>query len=168
MTVSINVNRGFERVSEFQWEIDNPKDNDFKIEDVKLPARATRTSAGYDIFATQPIWLFPQDEIQMPLGFKVYMREGEVFQIYPRSKQGFNFYLRLANSVGIIDSDYYDNSKNEGHCWIKLRNEGDEAFSAEVGEAIGQGIFQKFLLADGDTFLGGKLREGGLGSTDKK
>jgi dUTP pyrophosphatase len=84
--------------------------------------------------------------------------------IVPRSGLGFKYYFRLANLVGIIDFDYADNPNNEGHCWIKLRSESSSYLSIDKGEAIAQGIFQKFLLVDGDCFEGAE-RNGGLGST---
>ena len=163
-----DVKRGFEKISINQWAKDAPHlyDQDDFQWDVKLPFRATKSCAGYDIFASHDCVLTPNQDIRMPLGWKVYMMENEVFQIYPRSSLGFKYYVRLANTVGIIDSDYYDNVDNEGHCWIKLRNEGSKTLSIAKGDAIAQGIFTNFLLADGDDFRFGQVRSGGIGSTN--
>lgn len=155
-------NRGFEFVKPEEMDLH------FKDSKLKLPKRATKYSAGYDIFTPCDIRLAPGEEITIPTGIKAYMEFDEVLNIYPRSGQGFKYFIRLANTVGIIDSDYYNNAKNDGHIFVKLRNEGNEGFFVPHGTAIAQGIFSKYLLTSNDTFTGStNVREGGLGSTDK-
>lgn len=158
-----NRQRGFETVSLHQWEKDRGS-SILRIDEIKLPKRATKHSAGYDVFSTQDVILNPGDDVTMPLGWKTYMLENEFLMIIPRSGLGFKYYTRLANSTGIIDFDYYGNSGNDGHCWIKLRNEGDKTLMIHSGDAIAQCIFTNFFLADGDDFEGNK-RIGGFGST---
>ena len=158
--------RGFERVSILRWYADKLPESETEVEDIKIPVRETGGAVGYDIFSTQDITLEPSEEIKMPLGWKVYMMEDEVFKVHPRSGMGFKYYIRLANTTGIIDPDYYENEKNEGHCWIKLRNEGSEKIIIKKDDGIAQGIFSKVLLADGDSFGEGKKRRGGFGHTD--
>lgn len=135
------------------------------MKDIVLPNRATKGSAGYDIFSTTNFELKAGESINIPTGWKVYMQPDEVFVIFPRSGLGFKFFARLANSVGIVDSDYYNNEKNEGHVFVKIRNEGSETFYIKKGEAIAQGIFMNYLLADRDTAT--ETRKGGFGSTTK-
>jgi dUTP pyrophosphatase len=147
--------RGFKHVSDKQWT------NDF--ERPALPRRATEGSAGYDIFTPVSFSLAPGEAITISTGFKVYMRMGEMLAIFARSGLGFKYYCRPANGTGVIDSDYYDNPKNEGHVFVKLRNDGLISMSVEAGEAVAQGVFLPVLFADDDN-PGGK-REGGLGST---
>ena len=130
-----------------------------------LPYRSTAKSAGYDVFAPFTITLQPNEEAKIPTFIKAYMNDGEVLKAYPRSGLGFKYYCRLANTVGIIDSDYADNEANEGHIFIKLRNEGDEPMTINKGEAMCQFIFEKFLLVAGDSFNKGNKRIGGFGST---
>lgn len=165
----MRINRGFEKVSFEQWDKDNLTIPESKLawDEIVLPSRATQNAAGYDIFTTVDFVLNPNQEILIPLGIKIYMLSDEFFMIAPRSGSGFKYYVRLANTLGIIDSDYCDNPKNEGHCWAKLRNEGSLKMNVKCGEAIAQGIFQKFLLADGDKLGNGERRNGGLGSTSK-
>ncbi len=162
------MTRGFEKISLEQWVKDFETDIVGKAEDVYdsliKPKRATAQSAGNDIFSPKAFVLDPNDEIKLPTGFKVYMQPDDLLAIFPRSGLGFKFYARLANSTGIIDADYYNNSDNEGHVWVKIRNEGDKPMHIKKGEAVAQGIFQKYLLVDGDDFIGVQ-REGGLGST---
>ena len=159
--------RGFEKVS-LDIFADKGLLNDVKetYDRIKLPKRSTKYSAGYDIFSPIPFMLQAGEEISVPLGFKVYMPQDEFFMIVPRSGLGFKYYTRLANTVGIIDSDYYGNTKNDGHCMAKMRNESsDKTIYIEEGDAIAQGIFLNYLLADGD--IADSERVGGFGSTGK-
>ena len=104
--------------------------------------------------------------VTIPPGVRAYMLEGEVLMIYPRSGLGFKYFTRLANSVGIIDEDYYYGD-NEGHIFVKIRNEGDKPLLIKQGEAFAQGIFTKFLTTDDDDLTEKKVRNGGFGSTNK-
>lgn len=132
-----------------------------------LPKRATAFSAGYDCFSPVSFCLDPGEAIKVPTLLKAYMPPDVVLMAYPRSGQGFKFFSRLANTVGIIDSDYVDNETNEGHIVIKIRNEGDLPLKIHAGDAFCQFIFQHYLLTDDDDFSGEK-RNGGFGSTSKK
>ena len=89
---------------------------------LKLPKRATKGSAGYDFYAPRAITLKPGETAKIPTGIRAKMEENWVLQCYPRSGLGFKFRLQLNNTVGIIDSDYY-NSDNEGHIFIKVTND---------------------------------------------
>ena len=155
------MKRGFEIISERQFEMDFDNEMDAKI---ILPRRSTKKSAGYDFFAPFDIYLKPNEEIKIPTGVRSYMQDGEVLLIVPRSGLGFKYYTRLANTLGVIDSDYYY-SDNEGHIWVKLRNEGTKELYIKQGEAFCQAIFMPFLLTDGDNFENGRNRNGGFGST---
>lgn len=157
--------RGFEEISKKQFGKDFDG-LDVNYSDIQLPKRGTAKSAGYDVFAPFHIILRPGEDIKFPTGIKAYMLDDEVLFALPRSGQGFKYYIRLANTEGVIDSDYYNNADNEGHMWVKIRNEGNKIFDIEKGTAIAQFIFQKYLLADGDSFKG-EERIGGFGSTDK-
>ena len=163
-TVKIRLNkvRGFETISPEQC------DKDFKRPySIRKPKRATRCSAGYDFFAPYDINLKPGESLVVPTGIRAYMEDDEVLEIYPRSGLGFKYHMSLSNSTGIIDGDYYY-SDNEGHIFIKIHNGGDKVISIKQDEAFAQGIFQKFLLADGDNFEDGAVRNGGFGSTSKE
>lgn len=158
------ISRGFEMISQRQMNKDFETDIEYEI---KLPKRSTKESAGYDIFSPVDILLKPNEEIKVPTGLKVHMQKGEVLLIFPRSGLGFKYYTRLANTIGVIDSDYI-NSDNEGHIWVKLRNEGDKDLFINQGDAFCQAIFMPFLLVDGDNFDDGEDRNGGFGSTTGK
>ena len=156
--------RGFEFISQGQYL------EDFKgltgVE-IQLPKRGTSKSAGYDIFAPFDITLQPNEEIKVPTGLKAYMQDGEVLMAFPRSGLGFKYYCRLANTIGVIDGDYYNNTGNEGHMFVKLRNEGTKPMTIKQGDGMCQMIFMPFLLVDGDSFNEGAERQGGFGSTTK-
>ena len=168
----------FEKVSFRQWVLDahrqtleevnieQLKDYEKEYESIKLPKRATSHSAGYDIFSTFDFDITQQQDVKLPLGWKVSLKDDEFLMIVPRSGLGFNFYTRLANTLGIVDCDFYNNEKNEGHCWIKIRNEGLTPLYAKRGDAIAQAIIVPFRLVDGDT-LEGATRKGGFGSTSE-
>ena len=155
------MTRGFEMISQNQMDLDFEKDMEYEI---KLPKRSTKESAGYDIFAPVDIMLKPNEEVKIPTGLRVHMQKGEVLLIFPRSGLGFKYYTRLASTIPVIDSDYV-NSDNEGHIWMKIRNEGNKDLFINKGEAFCQAIFMPFLLIDGDKFENGEVRNGGFGST---
>lgn len=158
--------RGFEFISTEQAIKDFGEDLSL-VTEPKLPQRGTKASAGYDIYAPYNIVLAPNEEINVPTGLKAYMQLGEVLMAFPRSGLGFKYYCRLANTVGVIDQDYYNNPKNEGHMFVKIRNEGDKEIVIKQGDGMCQMIFMPFLLADGDSFENGDIRHGGFGSTTK-
>lgn len=135
-------------------------------EDVKLPKRATKGSAGYDFFAPFEIQLKPQETIKVPTGIKVEIKDGWFLAIFPRSGLGFKYRLQLNNTVGIIDADYIL-SDNEGHIFLKLTNDTNEnrTVSIKKGEGLAQGIFMQFGICEDDN--ASEIRNGGFGSTSK-
>lgn len=133
---------------------------------IALPKRATTGSAGYDFFAPIKLTIEPGKTIKVPTGIRVKMLSDWVLSIYPRSSLGFKFRLQLNNTVGIIDSDYY-NSSNEGHMFIKVTNDTNENKTVEVeaGQGFAQGIFTQYGVTYDDDCEG--VRDGGFGSTTK-
>lgn len=135
---------------------------------IKLPKRATKYSAGYDFFVPIDIILGENGIIKIPTGIKCRIDEGWTLKMYPRSGQGFRYGVHLANTVGIIDGDYYNSVGNEGHIFVKLVN--DSMLSNEIvlkdGVAFCQGIFVPFGVTEDD--ITSEERAGGLGSTDSR
>ena len=132
---------------------------------VRLPSRRTGQSAGYDIEAAEPVTLEPGVLARISTGLKAFMAPDEVLIICIRSSLAAKYGLMLANGVGVIDADYYGNAENDGHIMIPLLNMGENAFHVERGMRIAQGIFTRYLLADGDAAGHGSARSGGFGST---
>ena len=129
-----------------------------------LPKRATVGSAGYDFFAPETFTLNPKETVKIATGVRVKIDDGWVLMIFPRSGLGFKYRLTLDNTVGIIDSDYF-NADNEGHIFIKMTNCGDKPLTVEKGKAFAQGVFLPFGITLDDSSE--VARTGGFGSTDK-
>ena len=153
----------FYKVSKEQYLLANPDESAYS--DIILPKRATSGSAGYDFFAPFSFTLNPNETIKVPTGIRCKIDEGWVLSIYPRSSLGFKYRLTLDNTVGIIDSDYF-NADNEGHVFVKMTNLGDKPLSVEKGKAFCQGIFTPYGITYDDDAT--SSRTGGIGSTDKK
>ncbi len=154
--------RKFEKISALEFEKDII---DGKYEDLVLPRRSTKNSAGYDFISVIDINLKPGERKIIPTGIKVIMNENEFLALYIRSSLGFKYNIRMCNQVGIIDADYYGNSDNEGHIYVCLENEGKEEINIKKGDRFVQGIFTPFLITDDDTAT--ETRLGGIGSTNK-
>ncbi|MGO4937986.1 dUTP diphosphatase [Fundicoccus sp. Sow4_H7] len=167
--------RGFEVITAYQ------------DADINLPKRATYHAAGYDIEAAETIVLpsFWKQVVKyltnmnkneeeakkilkptlVPTGLKSYMQDDEYLQIVNRSSNPLKRFLNLPNGIGIIDADYYNNAKNEGHIHVQLINFGLLDQTINKGDRIAQGIFMSFLKTDQDE--GGlEERQGGFGSSD--
>jgi dUTP pyrophosphatase len=85
--------------------------------------------------------------------------------VVPRSSVGFHYNIRLWNTTGIIDADYYNNPANEGVINLKITNYGDKDYVVKKNDRIVQGIFVKYdTTIDDDA---DSERVGGLGSTGK-
>lgn len=136
-------------------------------DNIKLPKRATKGSAGYDFYTPIEIMLTPNHTIKIPTGIRCKMEEGWVLKIYPRSGLGFKYRMQLNNSVGIIDEDYFY-SNNEGHIMAKITNDTNENKNIIVDSGSGfiQGIFVKYGITTDDDADG--IRNGGFGSTTGK
>ena len=135
-------------------------------DNLKLPRRATKGSAGYDFYTPVDINLEPGKTIKIPTGIRCEMNERWVLMIYPRSGLGFKFRLQLNNTVGVIDSDYFY-SDNEGHIFIKITNDTNENKTVNVaaGQGFAQGIFMTYGITEDDDVT--EERNGGFGSTTK-
>ena len=140
----------------------------FENAGINLPVRKTKYSAGYDMEAAEDIIIPSFKKGMKPTlvktGIKAYMREDEVLILANRSSNPGKKGLILANSIGVVDSDYYGNPDNDGHIMFAFFNIKDEDIEIKKGDAIGQAIFQKFLITDNDVAKGERL--GGFGSTN--
>lgn len=178
--------RGFEVVA--------PQHRTVNLKDISLPIRGTKTSAGYDFFATETLVIAPQQKVKFKTNIKAYMGADEVLLIDVRSSIGTKQDLMITNTLGVIDADYYENVDNDGNMMIGLRNLKPEmtivgftkimdvdgnmldmpiikdltienTVIIEKGERVAQGIFVKFLPSDNcNTTV---ERKSGTGSTGK-
>lgn len=135
---------------------------------IHIPERKTKYSAGYDVEAAEDI-VIPAYKpgikpTLIPTGLKAYCQNDEWYMLVNRSsgpKKGFV----MANSIGVIDADYYGNESNDGHFFFQYFNFQDHDIEVKKGDIIGQVIFQKYLITDNDNAEG--ERTGGFGSTNK-
>ena len=173
----------FEKITREQWvkdmvnllSLEHPTAEDLKeinklYDGIKLPKRATKYSAGYDFYVSGDGAIPIGDSVIIPTGIRWVCDKEEdknkVLQIYPRSGIGFKTGLRLMNTVGIIDADYWEGN-NEGHIMVKLYNPMDSHLHIKDGDAIVQGVITEYHTCDNEEEIVEK-RTGGMGSTDKE
>lgn len=136
---------------------------------INLPVRKTKNAAGYDIEAAEdtivPAFKLGQKPTLVKTGLKAYCQPDEFYMLCNRSSNPGKRGLVMANSVGIIDSDYYENEDNDGHFMFAYYNFFDHDVEIKKGDCIGQAIFMKYLIVDNDEATG--VRKGGFGSTGK-
>ena len=140
----------------------------FEDKGINLPERKTKYSAGYDIEAAEDVIIPSFKKGMKPTiiktGLKAYMQDNEYLILVNRSSNPGKKGLIMANSVGIIDKDYYGNAENDGHIMFAFYNIKDEDIEIKKGERIGQAIFTPYLLVDNDN--ANAERTGGFGSTN--
>ena len=161
-------------------------------EELSLPMRATAHAAGYDLYAAETKvipsyrhlmrqWdlgdqgIYRLEDIAaytkatgikptlVSTGMKIKLADDEYLELSVRSSTPLKYWLILANSVGIIDSDYYNNPGNEGEIFLQFINLSPEDIEIKKGDCIGQGIIHKYYITEDDRAYG--ERQGGLGST---
>lgn len=161
--------------------------------DFKLPERSTSLSAGYDFFAPEDItipssWIFAKEDISLGQLFspeakfgltsrmlltpflirtrvKAHMADDMSLLLYVRSSSPSKLGLVMANSVGVIDADYYGNESNDGEIGFLVYNISNKPLKIKKGEKIGQGIFTRYHVTKDDSADGTRI--GGFGSTGK-
>ena len=98
-------------------------------------------------------------------GMKCKLDPGSYLQLSVRSSSPLKYWLMMANGVGIIDADYYNNADNEGEIFFQIFNLSPFNIQIKKGEAIGQGIIMPWGITEDDAAVG--ERTGGFGSTSK-
>jgi len=133
--------------------------------EIKMPNRATKASAGYDFYSPTDVVIEPNTAQLIFTDIKAQFNESEVLILCITSGMGKRGII-LANGIGVIDADYYNNENNEGNIGFMLRNLGAEPYIIKRGDKIGQGIFTTFLKVDDEQTVA-VTRSGGFGSTVK-
>jgi len=103
------------------------------------PSYATAGSACFDLYASLPsfdILLQPGEVKAIPTGLIVEVPKNWAMLIYPRSGLAANYNIKLANCVGVIDSDY------RGEVMVLLENNGEELMAISNHQRIAQGLLQ--------------------------
>ena len=136
---------------------------------INMPVRKTKYSAGYDVEAAEdtviPSFELGTKPVLVKTGLKAYCQNDEYIKLVNRSSNPGKKGLVLANSIGVVDADYYNNPDNDGHFMFAYYNFFKEDVIIHKGDVIGQVIFEKYLITDDDNALG--ERKGGFGSTNK-
>lgn len=163
--------------------------------EINMPVRKTARSAGYDFEVAEDILIEPHFHLKMinekdthyephtleeiaavtkrtkakpslvPTGMKCQLADDEYLELSIRSSGPLKHWLILANSVGIIDADYYNNPDNEGHIYFQIINLSPVPIQLKKGDIIGQGIIHKYITTEDDCADG--ERKGGFGSTSE-
>lgn len=134
-----------------------------ETDEALLPRRETANAAGYDLHCSEEVTIAPGEIKLVKTGLKAYMQPSEVLCLFDRSSNPRKKGIVLINSVGIIDSDYYNNEGNEGHIMTQMKNITDKPVTIPYGERIVQAVFMPYLIVDDDQAAG--KRVGGFGST---
>lgn len=138
----------------------------FKYEDIVIPQRQTSRSCGYDFVSPHEVIINPYEVKVIYSGIKCALNNNEYLMLVVRSSIGIKRGIVLANQIGIIDADYFENQDNDGHIMIALRNVTNESVVIKKGERVVQGIIMNYLITDDDDPKSEK-RSGGIGSTGK-
>lgn len=102
----------------------------------KLPKKATRGSAGLDIYSLSTVRIAPKANAVIPTGIKLRIPKGVYVRIAPRSGLACNFKIDVMG--GVIDPDY------EGEIKVILINHSSQDFEVAAGDRIAQIILEKF------------------------
>ena len=134
-------------------------------ENIKLPERSTKNSAGYDFFNIERVVCKSHQITMIKTGIKAQFPQDEALFLFNRSSNPKKKGLIILNGVGVIDADYYNNEDNEGEMAFLFYNMLNEDVAIEKDDKLGQGIFIKYAKVDEDKAEG--ERTGGFGSTGK-
>ena len=141
-----------------------------------IPVKSTEGAAALDCFAREVNWDRDKGYIQVPLGFKMEIPEGYCAKLFPRSSVS-NLLLHLANSVGIIDSDYrgevaarfYPSASIVSRFSNIQEFESHMSNAIKAGDRVAQIRIEKnidFVFEQSESNLSDSARgEGGFGST---
>lgn len=140
---------------------------------IVIPYKSTLGSAGYDFTIPSLINFVPgiiNPNSIIPTGIKVKLDPGYHLEIFPRSSMGIKYGFTIANTVGIIDSDYYNNVTNEGHILVALNRSyvyGGNNEPIDIDGKFVQGVCVKQYEIETVTDHRYIERSGGIGSTGK-
>lgn len=131
--------------------------------DAKLPTYGTVGAGAFDFYALERGVVMANSSHVFGTGLAIEVPWDHVMLIYSRSGHGFGYNIRLANCVGVIDSDY------RGELKIKLTcDDPDIGLVIEAGERIAQGMIipvKKNLFQVVETLSETVRGSGGFGST---
>lgn len=130
----------------------------------RLPERSTKNSAGYDFYNPEEVTIEPGEIKYVKTGIKALFPEEVALLLLNRSSNPKKKGLELANGVGLIDADYYNNPDNEGEIAFAFKNTKAEPITIAREEKLGQGMFVPFFITNDDNAENERI--GGFGSTE--
>lgn len=131
-------------------------------ENGRIPTYATDGSGAFDFYSAEDVAVRENYAKAINLGVAMEVPDGHVLLLFPRSSIGKNTWLRMANSVGVIDSDY------RGTIHALYENVGWGDCLVYSGERIAQGIIvpiPKVEFEEVEELSTTERGEGGFGST---
>ncbi|TPR15032.1 dUTP diphosphatase [Apilactobacillus timberlakei] len=137
-----------------------------------IPFRSTKSAAGYDFKSAEDITIPPFKDTHkvylIPTGVKSFMPDGVCLQLVNRSSNAIKRGLVNPNGYGLIDADYYNNEKNEGHIMFPVINIQSDPYDVKKGDRICQGVFLPYITTQDDDKQVKNKRTGGFGSSDNQ
>ena len=165
----------FEKISFEQWKKDIPFENvdDTTLlrwyEEIKMPKQGSKGSMGVDFFMPYKVVIKAHNKVRIPTGIRwcggIINGESYGLLLVPRSSIGIKKGMRLLNTIGVVDYDYYF-SNNEGHIIAFMENTTDKDVVLEKGQGFIQGIITSYIIPE--CAKSDDIRDGGFGSTDNK
>lgn len=146
-------------------------------ETAKIPTYGTEGAAAFDMYADESdkatvcmqapymyYYVAPHKNVSVPTGIAMAIPKGYVGLLFSRSGWARDESLRLANCVGVIDSDF------RGNITVVVHNDSDVPRIVNPNDRIAQMLIVKYEVAN--LILSDELDEtergtGGFGSTGK-
>lgn len=130
-----------------------------------LPQKGSKKAAGYDFINPEEVTIQPNEIVYVKTGIKAQFPDDMALLLLNRSSNPKKKHLILANGIGLVDADYYNNPDNEGEIAFAFMNVSSEPVTILRGEKLGQGMFVRYYdVVDYDSDKVND-REGGFGST---
>ena len=133
-------------------------------EDSIVPTKGTEKAGGFDLYAhvVNKVYIPAHSTVMVKTGVAMEVPDDALGGIFPRSGLATKHGLRLANCVGVIDSDY------RGEIIVALHNDTDIPRKINNGDRIAQLIFIPILnvsFNEVDQLSETDRGDGGFGST---
>ena len=132
--------------------------------EIQLPKRATKNACAYDVCSPEAFTLIPGETHMVWTDVRAHIPDNYYLELNVRSGMGKPL-IHLANVIGYIDADYYNNPKTGGNIGIMLHNFGTEPWPVNIGDRIAQAKLDTYEIMDDDDATA--ERTGGFGSTGK-
>ena len=134
-------------------------------ENIRLPEKGSKRAGGYDFINPEEVTIEPNEIKYVKTGIKAKFPDDTALLLLNRSSNPKKKHLILANGVGLVDADYYNNPDNEGEIAFAFMNISSEPVTIKAGEKLGQGMFIKYQDITGYSSDNVSERVGGFGSS---